>query len=288
MKICVLGGSGLIGSALLKQKNPNFEIIATYNTNTINHHDKSFRIKLPEEEENLKNLLKRERPELIINSIAYSNVDFCETHKDEAYKLNVESTKKIFKISSELDLKIIHISTDYVFDGTKEKYFENDKPNPINYYGITKRKSEEIILQNLENVVIRTSLVYGDNPNARFFNFVLKTLKNGKEIFVYNDVYSTPTLLEELVESVFKIAALDARGIFHVSGSSCVNKFEFAKTVTKILGLDEKLVKPISIKSQNLPAKRPIKTCLDNSKSSNLLKIRYSTLEEGIKKNLKI
>lgn len=288
MKLFLLGGSGLVGNTILKKSLGSFDVISTYNNNKINIPNvRSIRISLPNDFNNLNDLIIKEKPDVVINTIAYSNVDFCESHKQDAYSLHVELTNRVSSICSKINSKLIFISSDYVFDGKKGSYTEDDIPNPVNYYGHTKKLAEELVLRNPKNSVLRTSLIYGWDKQVRFLNYVLNNLRDGKEVLAYEDIFNSPTLIDELVESILKVAETDANGIFHVVGSSCVNRFYFAKVITRSFKMDENLVKPIKIKETQPQAKRPINTCLNNTKARKILGIDFSTIEEGVYEVLK-
>ena len=283
MKIIVLGGSGLVGNAILEKQWNNFEIISTNNKNKINiQNNRSVQIKLPEDFNHLNTLLLTEKPDVVINTIAYSNVDFCESHKDECYSLHVKMNEKISTVCSKINSRLIFLSTDYVFDGKKGNYSEGDIPNPVNYYGYTKMLAEKLVLQHNKNTVVRTSSIYGWGERIRFLNFVLHDLRNKKEVLAYNNVSSTPTLIDDLVDALFEISKKDVSGILHVVGSSCLSRFDFVKAIAKKFKLNENLVKPISVKNAQLEAERPENTCLTNNKARKDLGVNFVTIEEGL------
>ena len=170
IKICVLGGSGLIGSSILLENNPLLELSYTYQKNKPNNSYPRLGLSIPQDFKKLEQFVNSQKPDRIVNTISNANPSFCEVNQKNIFSLHVEFTKKIFNLSQKNNIKLIHFSTDYVFDGEKGKYLENDKPNPVNYYGHSKYMSEKIVLQNSSNVIIRASLVYGKNQNARFFN----------------------------------------------------------------------------------------------------------------------
>jgi len=206
MKILVLGGSGLIGKSLLKKGYKEFEMIGTFDNSKINIDGiKSIEIHLPDDFDKLQKLINSEKPEIIINCLSYSNVEFCELNKTLANEINFQLTEKLSTISSKINSKLILISSNYVFDGTTRDYTENDDPNPVNYYGYTKFLAEKSTLKHQRNLVIRTSLVFGWNPQVRFFNFVINNLKYKKPFFAYNNIFNSPTLLDDLVETILKI-----------------------------------------------------------------------------------
>jgi len=284
MKLLVIGGSGLLGNAILEKSNFSFDVLSTYNNNKIGiPNTQSHHISLPSDFDKLRSLLNDRRPDVVINTAAYSNVDFCESNKEEAYLLNTKIAGEIASICSQVNSKLIFISSDYVFDGTKGNYSEDDKPSPMNYYGHTKKLAEELILKSSRNTVIRTSIIYGLDKRVRFLNFVVNNLKKGEEVLAYNDIFQSPILIDEIVESILKVAISDMTGIFHVSGSSCVNKFDFAKIIAEHFGFDENLVKPISVKNAHTKGLKPGKLCLDNTKAKKTFNINFSTIEEGVR-----
>ena len=283
MKILVLGGSGLVGDHFITNSKPN-DVITTYRNNVTNFPTIiSVKINLPQDWLKLEELILKEKPDIVLNSIAYSNSDFCETNREETYTLHVKISEKITTICSKINSKIVFLSTDYVFDGKKGNYAENDKPNPINYYGHTKDLAEKIILKNENNLVLRTAMVYGLSSKVRFLRYVIENLKKDQEINTYDDIFNSATLLDDLTNGISKAIELDASGIYHIVGSSCVSRFDFAKTVAKVFDFNENLVKPVSILSAKLKAQRPINPCLNNSKASKTFGIKFSSINEGIK-----
>jgi dTDP-4-dehydrorhamnose reductase len=287
LKILVLGGNGLIGRKIVEKFKNKFDIISTYKNKPPSNNTQSVKVSLPKDIAILENLIEKMKPDIIINTMAYSNLDFCEEHKEETFLLHVKMTDEISSICSKINSKMIFISTDYVFDGKQyKKYTEDDKPNPINYYGHTKVLAEEIVLKDPKNVVLRTSLVYGYGERVRFMKYVIDSLKNGNKIFAYNDIFNSATNLDELVEAIEKVIKKDAKGIFHLVGSTCVTRYDFAKIIARKFGFDESLVKSISIKASNMKAKRPVKPCLDNSKCSKILGYNFSNIELGVLKVL--
>lgn len=281
-KICVLGGSGLIGNRLLEKGKEKFNMITTYNKNSISVPSiKSKKISLPNEFNSLSDYIIQEKPDIVIDTIAYSNPEFCEKNKSKTYELHVENIEKICKVCQ--NLKLIFLSTDYVFDGEKGKYAESDLPNPINYYGKTKLEAEKTVLKNPKNIVVRTSLIYGWKPQIRFLNFVVNNLLKNKEIYVWDDVYFSPTLLDEVVEGILKLATSNIYGLFHIAGSTCLTKFQFACLIARKFNLDDNLVKPISIKETQIGKTIPKNTCLNSTKIKQIINLKLSNIDEGLK-----
>ena len=284
MKLLVLCGSGLIGNALLKNSKNEFDILTTFYKNHISIKNvRSFQYSFPNDLNNLRELLEKEKPDVLVNTMGYSNIDFCELNKSDTEMLHVEVTEKICKLCENIGTKQIFLSSDYVFDGEKGNYSEDDVPNPVNYYGLSKLKAEQLILKNPINTVIRTSVIYDWDYRARFFNSVIKNLQSNQAINATTDVYNSVTFLDNLVESIFKVITLNQNGIFHVVDSACVNRFEFAEMIAKIFRLDKNLIKTVSVQDEpkNI-AKRPKNACLNNSKAKKELGLNFNTIEEGV------
>ncbi len=285
MKLFILGGSGLLGHELTKRASLLHEVFATHNNNNLKISNISaIKFCFPNDLENLEKILVLERPNVVINLIGKSNLDYCEQNKDIVFKLNVILTEKISNICKKINSKMIHISTDLVFDGKDGNYKENDKTNPINYYGYTKQMSEKKVLCNSINVVIRTSLVYDLELKASFPKFVFEKLSNTEKINAFDDVFTTPILVDELSECILKIITSDKSGVFHIAGDDCISRFEFAKIIAKKLGFYEKLIIPSSAKSIEQKISRPQNSCLNNNKIKDTLGMKFTSIEENLDK----
>ena len=189
MKLLVLGGSGLIGNALLKNSKNEFDILTTFYKNPISIKNvRSFQYSFPNDLNNLRELLEKEKPDVLVNTMGYSNIDFCELNKSDTEMLHVEVTEKICKLCENIGTKQIFLSSDYVFDGEKGNYSEDDVPNPVNYYGLSKLKAEQLILKNPINTIIRTSVIYDWDYRARFFNYVIKNFDKDHRAFMLSCV----------------------------------------------------------------------------------------------------
>ena len=283
MKLLVLGGSGLIGKELVRQAAHSHEVISTYNNRNLKLPNIStIKFCFPDDFESIKKFIIEEKPDVVINLIAHTNLDYCELNKKNAYELNVILTEKISNICNEINSRFIHISSDYVFDGKDGNYKESDETNPINYYGYTKKMSEIITLKNSNTVILRTSLVYDSKLESNFLKFIFEKLSRQEKIMVYNDILTTPILLDELIESILAIIPSNNCGIFHISGETCISRFEFAKSVAKIFGFNENFIIPVSFNSVEYKVPRPYNSCLKNDKIKEIFGIKFSTLQNGI------
>ena len=285
MKLFVLGGSGLIGKELIKKASVSHKIFATYNNRDFTMSNiTTVKFLFPNDLEKLEKIIIKESPDVVINLIGISELNYCENNKKEIYKLNTEFTEKISNICNKINSKFIHISTDYVFDGKDGNYKEEDITNPINYYGYTKQISEIKALNYSNSVVIRTSFIYDSKLETNFLKFIFKKLHKGEEVITFNDVFTTPIFLDELIEGILKIIDSDEIGIFHIVGNECVSRFNFAKIIAKKLELNEKLIIPKSVKIIEKKILRPQNSCLNNNKIKQILGVKFSKLEENLEK----
>ena len=284
-KILILGGSGFVSTNLIKYLPENWEIFATYNSNIIKSEKiKSFKINLLETPEKIIPIIQNIKPDYIIDTVAFPSVDFCEENHSIADKLHIDATKIISKISNKINSKLLFLSTDAVFEGElNKKYFETDIPKPVNYYGFTKLKAEEIILSTSQNnVVLRTAVIYGVGTQSRFTNWILSYLREKRSVDPFVDQFNSPTLVDDLSQAIVKILKNDISGLFHATGPTCVNRYDFAVMLAKEFNLDSNLVKPVTSSQKKQNAPRPISTCLNSSKLEEEINFTFRDLKTGI------
>jgi dTDP-4-dehydrorhamnose reductase len=283
-KLLIIGGASLVGSTIINYAKDNYEIFATENNIPVNNPKvSSIKLDLIKDKKQVIDYIKKIKPDAVIHTVAFPNVDFCESNHKLTDLLHVKITKEISEICSDINSKLIYFSTDAVFDGNKSgMYIESDTTNPLSYYGKTKLEAEKIILQNRNNLILRTTVIYGWHKRSRFTNWVLDTLKNKKPVTAFTDQYNTPTLVDDLAQSVFSIIKKDLSGLFHTSGKSCLNRFEFAQKLAKSFNLDPNLIIPT--KSADIPqiAPRPKNGCLDSSQFEDKSGIKFNKIDSGI------
>jgi dTDP-4-dehydrorhamnose reductase len=281
MERLLITGTGLLGSKVANIS--DFETFGTYNNNPIEINNcKLQKLDITSRESTLK-LVNQIKPDYIVHTAALTNVDYCEKHKEDAYQVNVIGTKNVAEAANEIGAKFVYISTDYVFDGEEGFYKEDSLTDPINYYGKSKLEGETITINTCDNFIIaRTSVLYGTNPKMNFVTWVLRELKDEKEIKIVEDQYNTPTLADNLAEITFELINNDATGIFHASGNERINRFDFVMKIAEVFNLKKSLVKPITSNELNWVAKRPKDSSLDVSKVSKMA--RPQNVEESLKR----
>lgn len=266
MRILILGGSGLVGSRFL-------ELATEYETLAPTHEELDLL-----DSAKLENYLDQTDAEIVINFAAYTNVDEAEKEKDNkdgvVYRLNVELPEVLAQNCLKLNKYLIHISTDYVFDGTKQTpYIESDIPNPVNWYGTTKMLGEDAVKNvSPEFLIVRPEMPYSSHFDkkldiARIF---LKMLQEGKEITAVSDQKITPTYVDTLVEGLFSLMEVRPSGIYHLTSTDFTTPYDFAVMIAEKFGLNKALVKPTTFVeyNQTRTAKRPQNSYLDTSKFS--------------------
>jgi dTDP-4-dehydrorhamnose reductase len=291
-KIVITGSNGLLGQSLLKlllKENNKYQVFGFSKGVSRSGRTDFYFVSIDiTNEENLKKELLKIQPDAIINTAAMTQVDDCEIRKEACDVLNIEVVKWLKEVAEIINCHVIHLSTDFIFDGKKGYYKETDAPNPLSYYGISKVKSEEILLNSkIDFTILRTILVYGKVHDMSRTNIVLwvrEMLEKGKEITIVDDQFRMPTFVDDLALSCKLAIDKKATGIFHISSTKLMSIFEIVHEVANIFGLDSKLIKPTSSNILNQKAKRPSKTGFDVSKAKTVLGIKLHTFEEDLQR----
>ncbi|MFX1470317.1 MAG: SDR family oxidoreductase [Promethearchaeota archaeon] len=296
-KLLIIGVSGLTGYKLANLSTRFYKIYGTYNKRLISLKDCEIFQLNKTDKKDTHSLIMEIKPNVIIDCSALHNVDYCETHREETWNVNVEATVYIANLCKEINARFIYISTDYVFDGIDKLYNEDSKTNPLSYYGFSKLKAEEKISNlGISYAIARTSLVFGWNPgeiqgksssSGKSQNYViwaLNKLRNEEPIKIVTDQYSTPTLADNLAEFLLALAGSEINGIFHTTGKECINRYDFTIKIAEVFNLNKKLITPVTSDMFKQVAKRPMRCCLDSTKAHQLLKIKPLTVEEALLK----
>jgi dTDP-4-dehydrorhamnose reductase len=292
IKVIITGSNGLLGQSLLNlllKDTQKYQVIGfSRGGNRSGREDFSYTSIDITDEIILKKNIKQIQPDFIINTAAMTQVDDCENKKEACDLLNVTVVKWLSEVSKEINAHVIHISTDFIFDGIKGFYKETDKPNPISYYGVSKLKSEEVLIQSRINfTVLRTILVYGkvfDMSRPNIVLWVKEMLSKGKEITIVDDQFRTPTYVEDLALACKISMDKKAKGIYHISSNELLSIFEIAQQIAAVFHLDKSLIKPISTSTLNQTASRPVKTGFDLTKTNKELEFYPKSFKEDLLK----
>src|SRR6266568_6040106 len=292
-RLLVIGSTGLVGSKIARLASKyGFE---AYNTQNARDSDlpRSTQLNITDRRAT-QSLTKEVRPSAIINTAALHNVDYCETHREEAENVNVEGARNLVEAAVQNDSRLIHLSTDYVFDGTSGHYTELDTPHPLHFYAETKLEAERIAAKVRSYAVARPSVIYGWNPleasgipsssgkTVNFAMFVLDRLKKKETIKAVRDQYSSPTFADNLADALLKLAKYPHNGVFHTAGRSCLSRYEFAVKLAEIFQYPQRLVQPMFTTEFKQLAERPKNSCLLVQKAENALGMKFLTTDEGI------
>lgn len=276
LKILILGANGQLGTCFqdIAKKYPYYD----FNFKTSQQLDLT-------EKEQISSLFSNEKFDYCINCAAYTSVDKAETDQENAFLVNAEAVRYLAEACKITHTILIHISTDFVFDGTKRTpYNEEDLPNPLNVYGASKLKGEQYVQNILKQYfIIRTSWVYSEYGH-NFVKTMLRLSAERDELNVVNDQIGSPTYAGDLAKAILQIISTRATryGLYHYTNEGNISWYDFAKTIFEIKEVKIK-VNPISSNDYSTPAKRPAYSTLDKTKTKQMLKLnirdwRYSLM----------
>jgi dTDP-4-dehydrorhamnose reductase len=284
LKLLITGAGGLLGSAVTTSAVRKYEVYSAFN---IHPPTGGTPIKLELlDTEQIGSMVKTTKPDAIIHAAALTDVDKCEREHDLADKVNHEATAVLSEAAKMVGAYLLYVSTDYVFDGTKGMYKEEDKTGPVDYYGLTKLRGEQSVkASGAEHCIARGSVVYGARPAAGKANFALwliDRLRNGQRIRVLEDQYVCPTINLSFAQMILEATERRLTGTFHLAGATRVSRYEFAKALAETLDLDSDLLEPVLMKDMNWTAKRPRDSSLDVSKASSMLRAKPLPLSKAL------
>jgi dTDP-4-dehydrorhamnose reductase len=234
----------------------------------------------------VRKLVSNIQPEVIINTAALTDVDACEEQPDAAFEVNAISVGYLASAAKATGAFLVQVSTDGVFDGKKGHYSEDDTPNPINQYGLSKLKGEQAATNAGAGnwSIARASVVYGwgrpHRPNAA--TYVYRKLSKAENVSMVTDIYSTPTLNSNLARMLLDIAQLKLPGIIHTAGTTRLSRFDFALRLAETLQLDSSLIFPVKAQTMNWKARRPADSSLNVSKASQNLSNRPLDIDNAL------
>ena len=292
-RLLVIGSTGLVGSkvASLSAKH-GFEAHNTRHTREALCSDYA-QLDITDRRATLE-LVERTQPRVIVNTAAVTNVDYCESHKEEAHRINVDGVTNLAEAARKRQSRLIQVSTDYVFDGSSGHYEESDTPNPLQYYGQTKLEAEKIVSDLPSFAIARPSVIYGwaslrstvESSSAKPMNFamfVLDRLRRGEKVKAIRDQYASATFADNLAEALLRLAKSQENGIFHVAGRSCLSRYEFATKLAGTFGYSVGQVEPVFASEFKQLARRPANSCLRVEKTEKSLGMTFFTSDQGIK-----
>ncbi|MFD2246091.1 SDR family oxidoreductase [Pontibacter ruber] len=291
-RILITGANGLLGQKLaeLLLTQADVEVLATSrgeNKLAAVFPDLPFASMDVTDKAQVEEVVSQFKPTHIIHTAAMTNVDQCETDHEGALKLNRDAVQYLVEACEKYNVHLIHVSTDFIFDGEAGPYTEEAEANPVNFYGETKRLAEEIVKKaKCKWAILRTVLVYGvahDYGRTNIVLWVRDSLRAGKTINVVDDQFRTPTLAEDLAQGCWLAAKHDAEGIYNISGKEMLTPYDMALQVADYFSLDKSLINKADGSTFTQPAKRPPRTGFDITKAEKTLGYKPHAFSEGIR-----
>ncbi len=288
-RVLVCGSNGLLGQqlAFLLDGESEYEVLhSSYHRSFVNDQALFDYTQLDiTNRSDVKSLISSYRPDIVLNAAALTNVDFCDREREQAWKVNVTGVEHLVEVCRRINAKLIHVSTDYVFDGKFGNYTETDRANPVNYYGKTKLAGENVIISSgIEYAILRTILVYGIGVNVKnnFALWVINNLNEGKPIRCVDDQISNPTHVHDLAMAMKNVMDRNANGLFHISGAETITRYNFALRVAEIFGYDKTLIERIKTTDLEQRAVRPMNTTFILEKAKSQLHYSPMNITQGL------
>lgn len=268
-KVLVTGGNGLLGTKTLELllSQGRRPISASLEPNCLNRFLGTFPYEVLDitDAAAVGAAVRKLRPDAVIHTAAFTAVDACETQKELSWKVNVDGTANVAAACRDAGVRLVHVSTEYVFDGENGPYSEDAMPHPISHYGVTKLEAEKTVRERCSDWAIgRTTVLFGDAPNVRpsFVAWLVDKLGKGEPVSVVDDQVGSPTLADNLSEMLLALLDSDKQGIYNTVGDSVIDRFSFAVMAADLFGLDASLIRRIKTSDLHQPAPRPLKAGL--------------------------
>ena len=289
MKVLLTGSNGLLGQAITSifSRESDIELIQT-SAEEKSYLDYGYTYKTLDitQKDDVKKNVEFYEPDVIINCAAFTNVDKCETERELTWKINVDGVKNLIIAARRSGSKIVHFSTDYIFDGKNGPYIESSVPNPISFYGREKLASENsLITSDIRFTIIRTLVLFGigNKVKPNFALWMLEELRNNRPVNIVTDQISNVTMIDDLAFGTLKIVEKDCSGIYNIAGSDILSRYDFALKMCEVFKLNKSLVMPITTAMLNQPAPRPLKSGLITLKMESELGFRTMDSLESLR-----
>ena len=282
MKILVTGSNGLVGNALdrVLSRSEHKYINTARSLGGI-----SSEILDITDYDSVEGVMKKFLPDVVINSAAMANVDKCEEEREKCWSVNVDGVKNLVEACDKYGSHLVHISTDYIFDGKKEGgiYLEDDVPSPQGVYAESKLAGEDVILSSgISSSVLRTILVYGIHERHNIVTFVKDSLERGEQVNLVSDQVRMPTFVDDLAGACLSAAEKKAGGVFNISGSEHMSYLDIGNTIAEHLSLDKSLIRHVKTSDLRQLAQRPLVTGFDLSRSRKILNFSPTPFRDSL------
>lgn len=286
-RVMIVGGAGLLGRsmAVLFRDETDWDIVIATRSHLVDVNGYERWDSDSRSEWKRVVLDNRWRPDVIVNAAAMTHVDRCEEERELAWKTNVGLVEIITEMCRKIDARLVQISSDYVFDGVDGPYTENDRPNPINYYGKTKLAAENVCLRSgVDCAIVRTMWLYGVAGQGKrtFVDWVVESLAKGETIRVVTDEIGNPTLVDDVSYTAVKLIERGVRGVINVAGPDRMSRMAWAEEICRIYGLTpEGRLQPTTASALGRVAERPLNSGLITTKAASLLEFKGMDVSNG-------
>ena len=269
-RLLVIGGSGLVGTNLVLAARDKWETYATFFDHRVDFDGVEELHVDVRDYQQVSAVIKAVRPEVVVHTSAFMDVDGCEKDPAKAQEINTLGAKHV-AMNVKGTALLVYVSTDYVFDGKKAgRYVESDKPGPVNVYGSTKFAGEEEVRAHARDfLIVRPAQIWGENKFVKkptLVQKVVESLKAGRTIDLICDQKQSPTYAPELAANIIDLIEAEARGVFHTAGGSALSRHEMGVAVAEAYGLDSELCRPVTLAASGMPAPRPQNVVLSSAK----------------------
>ncbi|MGH7595516.1 MAG: dTDP-4-dehydrorhamnose reductase [bacterium] len=288
-KVLITGANGLLGQQLIKVFRHDYEVHALGLQPEPRLPDGNFQYHRGDiaDRQQLRDLVQALVPNYIMNAAAFTDVDGSETQRELCWKINVTGVENLVYAAQKVHARLVHVSTDYVFDGKNGPYREDDRPNPLGFYARSKLAGENVLINSEANCAIaRTMVLYGAGYEIRpnFVTWLIEQLRNGKSVRIVDDQFGNPTLASELARALRSLAEFGRNGMYHISGSEVIDRYHFAVKIAEVFDLDASLIQPIKTSDLKQASPRPLRSGFDISKAESELNIAMSNTVGGLQK----
>ncbi|MEE0490215.1 dTDP-4-dehydrorhamnose reductase [Methanosphaera stadtmanae] len=281
MKFFITGGSGLLGERLATIASNDDEIVLSHNSNPTKN---TIKCDITDKNE-VEKVINKNKPDTIVHCAAMTDVDLCEDEIDIAYRINSDGTRNMAQAAENIGAKIIYVSTDFVFDGDKGYYSEDDEVNPLGIYAKSKYDGEVQLKKYSTNwAIARVSVLYGWHKKANFTTWVINQLRSNNSINIVTDQINSPTYADNAGEAIFEIAKQDKNGIYHTAGNDRINRFDFTQKIAEAFNLNKDLINPTTSDKFIQKAPRPRDSSLNVNKIKKELGFIMETCSESLER----
>jgi dTDP-4-dehydrorhamnose reductase len=283
-RVLITGGSGLLALNWACAMRDKWEVVLGTHAHKVSLAGVASRPLDIENAGRLTRQFEELAPDIVVHAAGLTNVDRCEDDPALAHHVNAELARNVAEAAASRNVRLVHVSTDHLFAGTRSDYREDDTPEPLNEYARSKLLAEEWVKQaDPRALIVRTNFFgWGHAGRQSFSDWIVYSLRAGREITMFDDVHFTPILADALAAAAHRLVDLPAGGTFNVAGDERVSKYEFAKRLAQVFDLPGELIQRGRIRDAGLFAKRPPDMSLDNTKARDLLSASLGRLDDHI------